>query len=249
MVLTLSAHSHINELSNAVAALKARRIIPGPTGPVGPTGPSPGATGPTGPSGLVGTTGPTGRIGPTGFTGSTGPSGAIGSTGPTGPTGVVGPTGPVGSTGSTGAIGVTGPTGASATVQYATLGFNTTSPTLASGNTWEVVVFDSLGSTITGASLSQGVLSLPAGTYVLTVQCECVASTGTRTVGVQFGSSADSSAINAYERSNSLASLQTLTFSYLHYAASSTALRVWSKGDSTSTLIVKQNIVSIVRLS
>ena len=79
----------------ALAALQAIQLQPGPAGPEGPMGP----VGPEGPAGAQGASGPAGPVGPQGLVGPQGDVGAVGAVGQTGPMGPIGMTGPTGPTG------------------------------------------------------------------------------------------------------------------------------------------------------
>jgi Collagen triple helix repeat (20 copies) len=136
---------------------------PGNTGPAGTTGTGAnglkgdtGATGSQGPKGDKGDTGPTSAAGATGATGSQGPKGDKGDTGPTGAAGATGATGSQGPKGDTGATGPQGPAGVSSVQQ---------------------VAFPFTQLTVPNTDTTVASLSLPAGTYLISVTGDASAFT------------------------------------------------------------------------
>lgn len=142
--------------------------LKGDTGATGPQGPT-GATGPAGPQGEKGDTGNTGATGPKGDTGATGPAGSQGSPGATGATGPAGPAGPQGPQGIPGLSGLQYINGSSLTLlrqetgtataicpaglKVISGGYNTTVPTGSQADPFDIQIFSSMFSGLTGWSV------------------------------------------------------------------------------------------------
>jgi hypothetical protein len=151
---------------------------------MGATGPA-GATGATGNNGTNGSNGATGATGLNGTNGSNGAAGATGNTGATGlngtngaqgGSGVAGPQGSAGSTGATGAAGATGATGGGSLTYQTAIN----SSTVYSASGW--------------VNFAQ--LTLPAGTWLITVQADLVTVCGcgsSQEIGVGPNSAAGTS--------------------------------------------------------